>query len=330
MQNVNEYLFLCTRIKSLERSLLNRERMERMLEARSNEDALDVLTECGYAELPEPTAQSIDRVLADQRRKAMADLAVYVPDPEVINAFRVRYDYHNVKVLLKSEAMSADPASLLLDAGRVSARELTDRMRSNNLAGLPSILQTAIMQAREVLNTTADPQQADFVLDRAFYADMDDIARRAGSGFLGGYVRISVDAANLRSVVRTLRMGKDTDFLKGVLFEGGNIDVGRVLASVTSGVSLDELFASSPLREAAEEALQVLSGGPLTRFEKLCDEAVTEYLSGAKYIAFGEAPIIAYLAAKETEFTAVRIIMAGRMAGLDADTIRERLREAYV
>ena len=330
MQNVNEYLFLCTRIKSLERSLLNRERMERMLEARSNEDALDVLTECGYAELPEPTAQSIDRVLADQRRKAMADLAVYVPDPEVINAFRVRYDYHNVKVLLKSEAMSADPASLLLDAGRVSARELTDRVRSNNLAGLPSILQTAVMQARDVLNTTADPQQADFVLDRAFYADMDDIARRAGSGFLGGYVRISVDAANLRSVVRTLRMGKDTDFLKGVLFEGGNIDVGRVLASVTSGVSLDELFASSPLREAAEEALQVLSGGSLTRFEKLCDDAVTEYLSGAKYIAFGEAPIIAYLAAKETEFTAVRIIMAGRMAGLDADTIRERLREAYV
>lgn len=330
MQNVNEYLFLCTRIKSLERSLLNRERMERMLEARSNEDALDVLTECGYTELPEPTAQSIDRVLADQRRKAMADLAVYVPDPEVINAFRVRYDYHNVKVLLKSEAMSADPASLLLDAGRVSARELTDRVRSNNLAGLPSILQTAVIQARDVLNTTADPQQADFVLDRAFYADMDDIARRAGSGFLGGYVRISVDAANLRSVVRTLRMGKDTDFLKGVLFEGGNIDVGRVLASVTSGVSLDELFASSPLREAAEEALQVLSGGPLTRFEKLCDDAVTEYLSGAKYIAFGEAPIIAYLAAKETEFTAVRIIMAGRMAGLDADTIRERLREAYV
>lgn len=330
MQNTNEYLFLCTRIKSLERNLLNRERMERMLEARTDEDALDVLTECGYDELPEPTARSIDRVLADQRRKIVADLAVCAPDPEVINAFRISYDYHNVKVLLKSEAVGADPAALLLDAGRIPPRELTDRVRSNSLTGLPSILQTAILQARDVLNSTGDPQQADFILDRAFYADMDDIARRAGSDFLGGYVRISVDAANLRSVVRTLRMGKDAEFLRGVLFDGGNMDVPRVLASVTSGISLDELFAASPLREAAEEAVQILSGGPLTRFEKLCDDAVTEYLSGAKYIPFGEAPVIAYLAAKETEFTAVRIIMAGRMAGLDADTIRERLRDAYV
>lgn len=330
MQNKNEYLFLCTRIKSLERNLLNQERMERMLEARSHEDALDVLTECGYDELPDTTAASIDLALTNQRHKIMADLASFAPDPEVINAFQVRYDYHNVKVLLKSEAMGADPAPLLLDAGRISVRELTDRMRSNDLVGLPSVLQTAIVQARDVLNATGDPQQTDFVLDRAFYMDMDAIAQQAGSEFLAGYVRISVDAANLRSVVRTLRMGKNVEFLKGVLFGGGNLDVPRILNAVTSSVSLEELYAASPLRLAAEEAARILEGGALTRFEKLCDDAVTEYLSGAKYIAFGEAPVIAFLAAKENEFVAVRIIMAGRMAGLDADTIRERLRESYV
>ena len=139
-----------------------------------------------------------------------------------------------------------------------------------------------------------------------------------------------MDAANLRSVVRTLRMGKGMDFLRGVLFEGGNIDVGRILNAVTSGGSLEDLYATSMLRPAAEEAVHILGGGPLTRFEKLTDDAVTEYLSGAKYIAFGEAPVIAFLAAKENEFTAVRIIMTGRMAGLDTDTIRERLRESYV
>ena len=53
-------------------------------------------------------------------------------------------------------------------------------------------------------------------------------------------------------------------------------------------------------------------------------------MGGAKYVAFGEAPLVGYLAAKETEFTAVRIIMTGRLAGLPADIIRERLREAYV
>ena len=53
-------------------------------------------------------------------------------------------------------------------------------------------------------------------------------------------------------------------------------------------------------------------------------------MAQAKYHAFGETALVAYLAANENEFTAVRIIMGGRMAGLDTDTIRERLREAYV
>ena len=68
----------------------------------------------------------------------------------------------------------------------------------------------------------------------------------------------------------------------------------------------------------------------MTRFEKACDDAVTAYLSQAKYIAFGDAPVAAYLAAKENEWTAIRVIMSGRLAGLSKETIRERLREAYV
>ena len=33
---------------------------------------------------------------------------------------------------------------------------------------------------------------------------------------------------------------------------------------------------------------------------------------------------------KENEITAARIIMSGRMAGVPADSIRERLRDSYV
>ena len=40
--------------------------------------------------------------------------------------------------------------------------------------------------------------------------------------------------------------------------------------------------------------------------------------------------VLGYLAAKEAEWTAVRIIMSGRMAGMTADAIRERLRDQYV
>ena len=158
---------------------------------------------------------------------------------------------------------------------------------------------------------------------------MFHIAQQSGSASLEGYVRIQIDSANLRSVVRTLRMGKSMEFLRGVLFEGGNIDTNRILNNAAGG-NLEDLYAISPLKEAAEAGTAALNGGRLTRFEKLCDDAVLSYVAGAKYVAFGEAPVIGYLAAKENEFTSVRIIMSGRMAGLDADTIRERLRDSYV
>lgn len=43
-----DYLFLSTRVRTLERNMLTRDKMERMLEARSEEDAIRVLAECGY------------------------------------------------------------------------------------------------------------------------------------------------------------------------------------------------------------------------------------------------------------------------------------------
>ena len=84
------------------------------------------------------------------------------------------------------------------------------------------------------------------------------------------------------------------------------------------------------LRAAAEAGEAAVKGGSLTDFEKLCDDAVLHQVATAKQVPFGPEVLIAYVAAKETEFTAVRIIMAGRIAGLKPDVIRERLRESYV
>ena len=88
--------------------------------------------------------------------------------------------------------------------------------------------------------------------------------------------------------------------------------------------------AQELLRGAAEAGAEALRGGPLTKFEKLCDDAVGDYLAGAQYVPFGEAPLVGYLAARETEYTNLRILLMGRGAGLPADVIRSRLRAGYV
>ena len=59
-QNEYDYLYLSARIHAMENKLLTRERMERMLSARSAEEASKVLAECGYGDFPSLTPAAID------------------------------------------------------------------------------------------------------------------------------------------------------------------------------------------------------------------------------------------------------------------------------
>ena len=193
------------------------------------------------------------------------------------------------------------------------------------------MLAAAAAEAKAVLDTTRDPQLSDIVLDRWYYRDLTAVAEATGSAFLEGYVKVQIDAANLRVLVRTLRMGKAAAFLQDVLFEGGSVEPDQLLKVAAAGGSgLAELYAAGRLEEAAAVGVEAVQGGALTEFEKLCDDAVNEYLAGARFVPFGEAPLVGYLAARETEYTNLRILLIGRSTGLAPEIIRNRLRRSYV
>ena len=59
-------------------------------------------------------------------------------------------------------------------------------------------------------------------------------------------------------------------------------------------------------------------------------DAVLRAAGAARRVPFGVEVALGYLAAKEAEWTAVRTVLSGRMAGVPAEALRERLREQYV
>lgn len=326
-----DYLVISARVKAMETGLLSRERMEQILEAKSDEEAAKILQECGYPELDAADPEAMDAALSAAREETLSDVMDGAPEPRYIELFKLKYDYHNVKALLKAEAMGTSADRMLMDMGRVSAAVLKEAVRTGELDELPPMLASAVAEAREILDTTRDPQLSDIALDRWTYADMAALAEDTNSDFLRGYVAVQIDAANLRALVRTVRMGKSPEFLRGVLIEGGEIPTDGILTlSANHGSGMSEVYGSTRFAAAAEAGAEALRGGPLTKFEKLCDDAVGDYLAGAQYVPFGEAPLVGYLAARETEYTNLRILLMGRGAGLPVDVIRSRLRAGYV
>ncbi|MEG1849315.1 MAG: V-type ATPase subunit, partial [Oscillospiraceae bacterium] len=174
-----------------------------------------------------------------------------------------------------------------------------------------------------------DPQLSDLVLDRAMFAQMVSISQASESEYLQGYVRLMIDCANLRVVVRAARAGKGFDYLRRAVLAGGTVAPDRLTGEATAD-SVQSAFTGKYLAAASSAAAQALTDGGLAALDLACDNALIQYIRAARLIAFGEAHIISYLTAREAELVSVRTVMAGRAAGLREDQIMERLRVSYV
>lgn len=168
--------------------------MERMLEAATVEDAAKVLAECGYPEMPVVTVDTVDEVLAQAREQLFAEMSDLAPNEAMLDVFKVKYDYHNAKALLKSEAQGLDPERLLVDTGRVPPEVLKEAVEKSEFRDVPKGMADAIIQAREVLGATLRSP----ALRPDFGQGLLSGDGRAGGenrlDFLKGYVRMLVDA----------------------------------------------------------------------------------------------------------------------------------------
>ncbi len=321
-----DYLALSMRVRVMELRLLTRERMDRMIDAKDLSEAAKVLSECGYGELREITPSALEEMLAEAQAEMFRDLGRGMDNTAILDVFRCKYDYHNAKVLVKSGALEKDFDRLLLGGGRYAPDALAEDFRGKGLGSYPKIFAQGVARAQEALAASGDPQLADLILDRAYFEELTQLAESSGSKFLRGYAALLIDSANLRAAVRAGRLGKGAEFLSLVLADGGTVSASAVAAA--RGEALSALYRSTPLAEAAAAgaAVSAPGSGALTEFERLCDDAVTSYVVEGRRVPFGEQPIAAYLYAREAEQTAIRIIMNGRMAGLDGKVLRQRLR----
>ena len=326
--NKEDYLYISSLLRAREPRMLSREKAERMLDAPNFEDAAKMLTDSGYEDMSQMTVKQIETALADRRAAVFHELESLVPNAAALDLFRLKYDYHNAKVLIKSDAMHQNDASLLSASGRIAPDTMQKRFQEDRLRDLPGELGSAAEEAKNLLARSANPQLSDFLLDKAYFREMTGLAEALDSDFARAYVALLADSTNLRSAVRILRMGKDIGYLQEALVSGGSVSEERLIQGV-AGEGLASVFGGTALSKASQLGSEAVSGGTLTAFELACDNAVADYLANAKLCSFGEESVLAYLAGTENELTAVRMILTGRLSGVPSDTIRERLRDLY-
>ena len=306
---MSDYIFPCVVVRSKEVDLLNKDEMLKLLELGSVQEIMNVLAEHGYGdgkELENP--RDFEKVLSRNMEETYEAIYSSIPDEKELDFLKYPNDYHNLKVLLKAEFLKTDARDLLIDSGTIPKTQMTEMLRRREFTQMTVEMRTAVDEAIELFAKSRDPQEIDIRLDKACYKDMLTGAEESGNDFLKEYVMKLIDSLNLDSFLRVKEIGKPKTFFKRVFLEGGNLDENAI--GQTASAIINEVGFSG--------------------VEKYLDDQRMDFIRDALYIPFGIEPIVGYLEAKEAEVTNLRMILTGKVSGMDDQLIKERLRETYV
>ena len=323
-----------TRTRVLENKLLNRPAIEKLVDAKDLEEVLRVLGDTEYSAAIGAVEKENDYegiLLYELKRvyKMMRELSA---DPRVVDILALRYDYHNIKVMLKEKLMSEDLTNLNISLGTMDFSKLKAYYTSGTFRDMDPRIREAIEHVEKDFEDKNDPQRIDILLDIFYFKHLFEITDELKVDLFTQYVKDMIDFLNVSTAVRLKKQGKDLKFFEEVILYNGNIEKDVIL--LTLNESIDVMMNRFRNARISRELLAGLDDyqetGRLSVLEKHMDNYLINLNKSSKSITFGPEPIFSYLVAKEMEIKTLRIIMVSKMNNIPPEAIRERLRDLYV
>ncbi len=225
----------------------------------------------------------------------LRELEELAPDPGIVDFFRVKYDYHNAKVFLKSIAANTDNSRLYSPMGRFTPEQLMLAYRDGKSDALSPAFAKALTQADDVLSRTRDPRLSDFLLDRAYVGELKSTAEGTRSSLLIRYAALQADALNLRALVRMLKSSVEPDLLDKVLTDCGSVSLKALKEAYPDTAALLALYRSTELAPLLPEAEKAAAGEGFSPLESACRRLLAGWMDRVRYTPFGEEVLIRYL-----------------------------------
>lgn len=332
---VNKYGSAVGRVMVRESTLLSRHEVERMLYPDFGE-ALGVALDTAYGPYLEHASVSADVESGLERflEEQYGFLEEACAGTLIARFVRMKYDYHNLRVLVKQLFLHGEGQEPLFSKlGSVSLEVLEQAVNGVGSPDLPPDLRKAVERVREAERRgETDSQVFDSIVDRAFYEGRLLAAREEGGGLLEDYCRRAVDVANLMVMLRGLRLEKDASFYEVALADGGEFPRPELLS--LAGRPFSEVaarFLNSRYGVMIGQALQEGEAGVrLTSLDRVTDDYLMEKVAGFSRVSVGPERIVRYMLTRETEVAMLRIIFVGKLNSLSPAVIETRLPLGYL
>ena len=321
------------RVKVLETKLFTKQRLERLVQADDLAEQVGILAETDYGEFFENvhTAEDIEEALNKYLAKVYDFLEEVIKKKEIIQFFRLKYDYHNLKVLLKTKYLGKDAERIWSHLGLLDVALAKEAIGQEAPENLPEPYSFDVRRGMEGFEKTKDSQEIDIALDRGLYQRWYKLALSLQNRYLIDFAAASIDLANLRTFLRAKNLGRRVEFVTGALFDHGLIEKESLISLYTRPLNdLVGELSNTVYGPIISFVVQGKDKVDLGRLDKAAENLLLWYAKKAKLIAVGPEPLAGYILAKENEANAVRIVLTGKLNGLPREVVEERIRDLYV
>ena len=321
-------------VRVLEKKLLTKNRLDRIIEAETPEEVMKQLSETEYSQnmfdIQQP--QEYERILKRETERVFNLVRELSNDKEIVDILSLKYDYHNLKVLLKGRLANKDFSTLLMDAGTQKIEKLKLKFDIKNYNDLPEEISKAINEVEKDFLENNDSQKIDIIVDKYYYKNLLRIAKKINVSVIMDYAQGLIDFQNIITLFRVKKQNRDIKFLENVIHEGGTISKDKIVEAINDSVEMIiNKFKKEKIGNYLQRGLEEFSEtGRLSRLEKISQNYLMELNKDSKYIIFGPEPLFTYLVAKEREISAIRMIMVSKINNIEISKIRERLGDTYV
>lgn len=322
------------RLRVYETKLLDKSKIDRMIDSNSANEALKVLQETEYSNIMSDvkSAENYEIILSEELKRVFRLMYDISPVKSLVDLMSIKYDYQNIKVILKGMFLKEDLSYLLISVGTIEASKLSSLIENKDLRDLAPLMRQSIEEAMASFESTKDPQIVDIILDKYMFKALMQIKNEVKDAFVDKYVVALIDSTNLKTLLRVKKQNKDREFFASVIIEGGSIEKDKLLGMLNDAV--ENIYTKLSYTNYAEFIKSGIEHytktGSVSLLEKLVDNFIMDMMKNAKIIPFGVEPLLAYMYAKETEIKIIRIIMVGKLNNISSEVVRERLRDIYV
>lgn len=319
------YLHAASRAKALTTKLLSDVQLERLLSAKDVAEAFKALQDTFLAPyLGEHEKADINKALDESMREAKNILSAITPDPTILEILWIKYDFYNLKAIIKGKRAGFDDEEILQKCSKTGIyppEKLLKHYTDEKLGTLNPFLAAAAKKAE----TAKEVFEMDIAINIAYFEAVRDYAKRYKKNtFIQRYTTLLIDFFNLEAALRMHTTKRP--YTKSVFAEGGTIPYGRL---DTPKKIFEEYKRFGGEKLWSEPIKMFEKTGDFSLLERTAEEFILSFLKEESASITSPAPLFAYFAAKKNNAQTIRAIMVAKQTGLPERDLRIILRRLY-